>query len=474
LAQAQILNKEHQDILSSREITGLEEALEEASDHELPKLESKIARQLQLNPGSHQAIYLMSKLLLKMFSNDPGSFLLLKQSSELAAQAYELKSSDDMGIAALAGILDITGEPERGLALLNEAEARGIKLGWRGKLARAKILLNIDSPEAVLSLLKDALKDPRSSHLVISSTLIKAISTHFEGLEQVEQLKLWRKICQSYTMDLALAGSYAINNQFKDAITLYSDILVGHPQNFEALFNQGVVALRLKDAELAVKSFLSASGYAKSPSEKSMAQTNLALALISSQRKLDVAKVVAYEAIKGATDSESVLVGIVSAFRRETSVSSTLAFLEGLETSVPGLHLGYALKAELLSEKLGRHYDAMQSFTNAIALEPGRSEYYNGRGLAWMGIGRIDIALGDFESATFANPDDASARYNVACALARLGRKDDALASLGMAFAMDERLMSHARTDQDLRSLHRDPSFESLLNPGPKTTTVAH
>jgi tetratricopeptide (TPR) repeat protein len=275
-------------------------------------------------------------------------------------------------------------------------------------------------------------------------------------------------------MDLALAGSYAINNQFKDAITLYSDILVGHPQNFEALFNQGVVALRLKDAELAVKSFLSASGYAKSPSEKSMAQTNLALALISSQRKLDVAKVVAYEAIKGATDSESVLVGIVSAFRRETSVSSTLAFLEGLETSVPGLHLGYALKAELLSEKLGRHYDAMQSFTNAIALEPGRSEYYNGRGLAWMGIGRIDIALGDFESATFANPDDASARYNVACALARLGRKDDALASLGMAFAMDERLMSHARTDQDLRSLHADPSFESLLNPGPKTTTVAH
>ena len=91
-----------------------------------------------------------------------------------------------------------------------------------------------------------------------------------------------------------------------------------------------------------------------------------------------------------------------------------------------------------------------------------------------MGVGRLETALSDFESATLANPDDASARYNVACALARLGRKEDALVSLGKAFELDERLLAHAINDQDLMSLRAEPMFKSLLNGDTKQVSVAH
>lgn len=461
-------------LLSSNEMTKIEESIYDASEKDLPKLETKIARLLQSDPGNIFANYLMSTLLLKMYTADPGSFILIKQSTDLAAQTYDLNRKNELGIAALANILEVSGEAERGLAMLSEVERRGIKIGWRTKLAKAKLLQSIHNSELVLQSLDDALKDPRASHNLISPVLIQVLLENHDGDEQIKQLETWKLRCNSISMDLAIAASYALNGKLDKSLKRYASILSNHPTNIEALINQGLIALRLKNTSLAVKSFSAAISHATLPGDVTAAQTNLAMALIIDKKNPDLARKASYEAIKGANDTEGVLVGILAAYRRESSVQTTLSFLEGLEVSVPGLHLGYALKAELLSEKLGRYYEAMQSFTNAITLEPGRSEYYNGRGLAWMGIGRIEVALSDFENATFANPDDASARYNVACALARLGRKEDALASLGMAFEMDSRLMIHAQTDQDLLSLRGEPSFKALFDGPSKQVSVAH
>jgi superkiller protein 3 len=132
------------------------------------------------------------------------------------------------------------------------------------------------------------------------------------------------------------------------------------------------------------------------------------------------------------------------------------------------------MKGEILSEKFGRYSDATRSFTDAITLEPGISEYYNGRGLAWMGMGNLINALTDFENAAATNPDDASARYNVACAQARLGQKEDAIASLTKALEMDARLRTHARTDQDLLVLRSEPEFKALINETSKQVNAAH
>lgn len=456
------------------DVTKLEEAIAVANADELPRLEVKIARLLQERPTDIHANYLMSTLLLRMFTVEPGSFSLIKQSTELAAQTYDLDRSSDLGIAALANILEVSGETERGLAMLNEVTRRGSKLGWRSNLAKARLLSNGRNPELVIKQLDQTLLSPGVSHELIAPTLIAALLEKYEGEEEIKELQQWSRRCHATDIQLAIASAYAMNGYNDAAMKIYASIITMNPRNIEALINHGIIALRSQRTEIAIQRFKDAIKYATYAGDLTAAKTHLALALILEKKDSQAAREASYAAIKSASDSEGVLVGILAAYRRHGDVKTTLSFLEGLEYSVPGLHLGHALKAELLSEKLGRYYDAMISFTNAIALEPGRSEYYNGRGLTWMGIGRIETALSDFESATFANPDDASARYNVACALARLGRKEDALASLGKAFELDERLLAHAQSDQDLASLRSEPLFKALLNPEARQVSVAH
>jgi tetratricopeptide (TPR) repeat protein len=65
-----------------------------------------------------------------------------------------------------------------------------------------------------------------------------------------------------------------------------------------------------------------------------------------------------------------------------------------------------------------------------------------------------------------AQGEDARARYNLACALARQGRAEEAVAQLGRAVALaPERYREMAAADEDLASLRGRPDFERLVSP---------
>jgi hypothetical protein len=49
--------------------------------------------------------------------------------------------------------------------------------------------------------------------------------------------------------------------------------------------------------------------------------------------------------------------------------------------------------------------------------------------------------------------------YNLACALARAGRRDEALERIRQAVKMEGRFLEMAQTDDDLASIRDDPSF---------------
>lgn len=276
-------------------------------------------------------------------------------------------------------------------------------------------------------------------------------------------------------MDLAIANANALAMNYDDAFKEYAKIIERHPTNSEALISKGIIALsHKKDGTLAIKLFQQAIQHTKNDSDKIAAETHLALALIAQKKSSELAIKASVQAIADAGDREAVLMTILTSFRKNQGLKPTLSFLDLLHERVPSLHLAHALKAELLSEQLGRHIEATRGFTNAITLEPGRSEYYNGRGLAWMGLSDLEAALSDFEAAVATNPSDASARYNIACAQARLGMKAAAIESLAKALDLDERLLSHAQTDKDLLSLHGEPDFIALLRSEPRIFSVAH
>ena len=70
-----------------------------------------------------------------------------------------------------------------------------------------------------------------------------------------------------------------------------------------------------------------------------------------------------------------------------------------------------------------------------------------------------DKAIEVLERHLHETPDDAGVLYNLACAKARAGRADEALADLRRAVELRASLGESARADDDLASLRDDPAF---------------
>ena len=61
------------------------------------------------------------------------------------------------------------------------------------------------------------------------------------------------------------------------------------------------------------------------------------------------------------------------------------------------------------------------------------------------------------------NPQYPTPIYNVACCEALADRKDDAIAHLRQAIALDERFREYAKGDSDFDSLREEPAFKELV-----------
>jgi hypothetical protein len=73
------------------------------------------------------------------------------------------------------------------------------------------------------------------------------------------------------------------------------------------------------------------------------------------------------------------------------------------------------------------------------------------------------------------NPDAASVEYNLACDLAHLKQKDEALTLLrhSLEHGMPVSAMAHMGEDSDLSFLHGDPRFEALVAEGKRRAAAA-
>jgi tetratricopeptide (TPR) repeat protein len=78
-----------------------------------------------------------------------------------------------------------------------------------------------------------------------------------------------------------------------------------------------------------------------------------------------------------------------------------------------------------------------------------------------LDAGRYDEALELLADGLREHPGNASLLYNLACAEARAGRQDDALAHLREAAAKEARYGERARADPDFDSVRSEPGFPS-------------
>jgi hypothetical protein len=105
-----------------QDLKSLEVRVWTSEDAELPHLENEVVRAAQLDPHSAVAHQLLAHVLVRSFTRDPGDLYTLKQASDLAQQAVDLAPKKDHGYVAMAEILDLMGNSDRGLKLLDDAE----------------------------------------------------------------------------------------------------------------------------------------------------------------------------------------------------------------------------------------------------------------------------------------------------------------------------------------------------------------
>lgn len=449
-----------------------QEALEtlvwNGEERHLFTIEQKVARAIQENPQSGLGHYLMAHTLTRIFSSAPGNVQLLRQAAQLAEQAIELEPRSEYGYVALADLLDLMGQTEKANAILDAAEHK-VEIGWRTLLVKAR-LSSDQEEEKTLTLLQRSLEQPGAIRGVIIPYVLAVILAKENDTLTVDaienKISEWNTRFPHYLFDQALAQIYIQKKQYDRASKLYQTIYDQHPDRPEVLVNQGILLHKYLNRSSRAITLLKMA-IERYPALESKLAAAAHLYLGDAHLKLNDQKNAVREfgqSLKLSHNVEATIEFVGRSYREKKLHMQLVHFLEHVDEEVPGIALSYALLGETLSEKLGKHRDALEAFDDAIALAPDKSELYNGKGLTYFRMNAVPEALQQFSTAVKIDPSDASAYYNEACALAKLKRSDDALISLDNAFSLNPVLQRSAQTDHDLDSLRSNPRFKTLLN----------
>ncbi len=456
-----------------RNLNDLEDTIWLAEDHELPFLEQRVAREIQLAPRSAKAHYMMALVLKRSFSNDPGDLLFLKQASQTAQQAVDLDPQSDYGYIAMADVLDLMGNGDKGVALLDDAELTGIKPSWRFYFARARLIADSANTKTVLGLLETALAFTDSHPKIIIPYVVAVLKTEYKGSTLISALKDWNSRHSSPLFDLTLAIEYEERSDHIKAHRLYQKILASAPDDREANINDSVILYkhlgRSKQAINQLNHVLKLKTTKTPNYMKSIIHAHIGSAYLQLKKHKQAEDAFA-TALKIDSENLNLIDFIANSYRKNRAAGHLATLLRNVSKTQKGSGVVYALLAETLSEKLGNHDEAIRAFSDAIVLDPERSDYYNGMGLAYYRKKEFGTALGIFGEATKIDPNDAVARYNEACVHSILNQKSKALNKLKDALALDPRLSENIKTDADLDNLRNEPAFLEML----PTTAIGH
>jgi protein O-GlcNAc transferase len=187
------------------------------------------------------------------------------------------------------------------------------------------------------------------------------------------------------------------SGKLAQAKAAYEQVLLKHPENFDALNLLGVVAAQTKNPALAVELFV--------------------------------------RAIEINPNSASAYLNHGNALKELKRLDEALSSYDKAITLEPDDAEAFYNRGLTLQE-LKRLDDALSSYDKAIALEPDYTEAFNNRGNALKELNRLNDALSSYNKAIVLKPDYTEAFYNRGNALKELNRLDDALSSYDKAIVL--------------------------------------
>ena len=116
----------------------------------------------------------------------------------------------------------------------------------------------------------------------------------------------------------------------------------------------------------------------------------------------------------------------------------------------------------------GSSREALPLLKHAVELAPKNGGAHDTMALAYRTLANWQAALGEADAAIRIDAEDSTAHYHRACALARLGRKTQAIAALKRAMEIDDELVDSVEDEEDLKPLAQMPEFKKLIAPKPE------
>ena len=449
----------------------LEERIWTSDDETLPSLEREAVRLVQKEPGSPYYHFLLSHTYLRMFANDQQDVDSLRAASDLATQSLELAPDQEFGYVAMAEVLEVLGQNTKASAVLQEGFLRSS--GWRLKFSKARLTADRSNVEDTIGLLTDAMETPGSIRRIIAPYLVIVTETKSVSPYVIlGAMERWAAKFPESGFEEAIASWQSERGHFSEAHKIYERLHKGKTDHKELLFSDSVICYRkLGKTKQAIASFLAlklqlntdpVTQYTSNKKFPSMIDAHLGAAYLR-HGNFTAAHASFQSAIAKTADRTTMIEFIFNEYRGQHADKQLVILLKEIIENGPGQAIVHAYMAEALSEKLGNQTDAAAAYRRAIILEPTRGEYYNGLGLALYRQANWFAALAEFSRATEIDPGDASARYNEACALALLGRKDEALYSLREAVQLEPRLSEQARVDKDFGSISKLTGFQEII-----------
>jgi tetratricopeptide (TPR) repeat protein len=453
----------------------LETQIWTSEDSQLPDLERRVVREIQMNPESAYAHYLLSHISLRFLALDPSDAATMKIATESAQQAVDIDPKSEFGYVALVELLDLTGHSDKGLALINEMKRSGLKSSWRIDLLKARLSVDTALEGDVSALFKTAMDDRDANLDIITPYLISSLHSDDE-MTDIAEIERWNSLYPHQNFLQILAVKHSEVGNYQQAHTDYQKIISGDANNKEALINDAILLykhLNKYKESLAIFDRVAKTGSEQLPEGvQTVYNAHRGSVLLHLNKKKESFQCY-ISALKSSGNSEAMLNFVGSSFQEINKVKELVELLNLANEENPGSPGMHAYLGELYSEKVKDQKAALESFANAITLDPGQSHYYNLMGLAYYKMDDFDDALKLFSAATKIDPLDATAKYNEACALARTGKQDLALDSLASAIELDPNLRQTAMSDTDFNSLATTRAFIEMLQPE-KETHIAH
>ncbi len=432
----------------------------------LSDFEGDTAKLIQSQPRSAFGHYLLAQLYLRQFKGNPSQLKLLKQASELGQQAMELNPEQDFGYLIASQVLDIMGYSENAIGILQGDEKIKLQASWRTHFLRAQLLSAQHADDSAIASYEDSLREKDAIGDIVIPYFIASLKSKFKGLSLIEELNQKKSQYNHRLFDLSRAMAYADNEDYLTAHKIFLKLEQEYPKFYEARIQDAVLLSgklnRPKEAEVILRRIVKEDFDGLSRSQQGMSKAHLASVLLTNRTNARDSQHFFIEAITETENSMEWIAFAQRAYEKNKQLQDFIVLLDGLKSKIPASGYLYALQGEIQSESLSQHDLAVNSFRSAIILDPERSEFYNGLGLAYYRMNNYAEALKVFFEAIRIDPQDATSRYNHACVLAILGRSDEAIGSLKEAIGLDPRLQQTARNDKDFAGLRDMQSFRFI------------